>query len=156
MTKEFNVTKKRKIQTEAVEISLELIKYPKQWKGKTEFKLDLSSNKKTFLLGNEKDKCDIFLDKDDSVDPVHCSFTYDEEKKCWFIRNGEDPLYGTYISCKNKQELDDVKTKYDEFKEVSRNLGSSGMSEKSYCPSKPQRLQKGMQIFLCYHILEVV
>ncbi len=65
-------------------------------------------------------------------------------------------LYGTYVFCQDYPEMEEVRKRNEALKQNLKNLGAPEKNEKNYNPSKNQRIQRGMQIFLCYHLFEVV
>ena len=129
VTKEF-VNTKKKGKNESNHLSLKLVKKPADWKGLTEFRLT-PLEKNAFVLGSDK-KSDIYIENDDNIDPTQCLISYDVNKNCWFIEEKVASLYGSYVFCKNQQEMEDVKKKYEAFKENMKNLGASEKNEKNY------------------------
>lgn len=120
---------------------------------KKDFVIDASKGKYSFTVGSNK-SCDIFLNDFDIIDDFQCTIDFQDGTNSWYIREEKESLNGSYICCKNYQELVDAQRDLAAYEDYKKKWGVS--REKLYKPSRKQLLQRGMLIYMSDHVLEVL
>ena len=118
-----------------------------------DYVLNVSKGKTSFTIGSHRNS-DIHLDNVDYIEDTQCVVNFDSANGCWFIQEAEESLNGTFLGCKNYQELVEAEKDLAAYKKFVKESGST--REKIYKPSRKQELQKGMLVYFYGHFLEVI
>lgn len=111
------------------------------------------SKDKEYILGRGDDctpKLVLSTDDEDFVEKRHCYIAFDLKYKAWFIEENVPTSYGTFVFCKNYDELTRI------FKDCDTARYNGTLTNKEFRPSRKQLLMKGMQIYFSQHQFTVL